>query len=35
MTILVVGDPGRIGLEALQRLGPLTFLDIDGAVIPR
>jgi zinc protease len=35
MTILVVGDPGRIGLEALERLGPVTFLHIDGAVTPR
>jgi predicted Zn-dependent peptidase len=35
MTILVVGDPSRIGLEALERLGPITFLDIDGGVIRR
>ncbi|MGE0159405.1 MAG: M16 family metallopeptidase [Gemmatimonadales bacterium] len=29
MTILVVGDPGRIGREALAALGPVTVLAID------
>lgn len=28
MTILVVGDPDRIGLEALARLGPVTTIEV-------
>ena len=28
MTILVVGDPERIGLEALERLGPVTSIEV-------
>lgn len=28
MTILVVGDPARIGLESLEALGPVTILDV-------
>ena len=28
MTILIVGDPERIGWDALERLGPVTLLDI-------
>jgi predicted Zn-dependent peptidase len=32
MSILVVGDPDRIGMEALEALGPVTVLDVEGAV---
>jgi predicted Zn-dependent peptidase len=31
MIILVVGDPERIGREALERLGPVTVLDPSAA----
>lgn len=30
MTILVVGDPERMDMRALEALGPVTFLDMDG-----
>lgn len=30
MTILVVGDPDRIGLEALAALGPVTMIELTG-----
>lgn len=30
MTILVVGDPERMGMEALESLGPVTILDVAG-----
>lgn len=35
MTILIVGDPERIGLESLERYGPVTMLDTDRSATSR